>query len=106
MAACAATPGPANGAAAPSAAPAATATPPQPSCVDTVVAGPDRRATAAQLIVVCAPLGGAVGPSVDLVKKLQPGGVLLTGRSRAGVTAVAARTTALQQAVTGRAGLI
>jgi beta-N-acetylhexosaminidase len=106
MAACAATPGPATGVAAPSDAQAATSTPPKPSCVDTVLGGLDRRTTAAQLIIVGAPLGGAAGPSVELVKKLQPGGVLLTGRSRAGVTAVAARTTALQQAVTGRAGLI
>ena len=95
-----------GGAAAPRAAPAATSAPPKPSCVDTVLAGLDRRATAGQLIVVGAPLGGAVGPSVDLVKKLPVGGVLLTGRSRAGVAAVAARTAALQQAVTGRAGLI
>ena len=79
---------------------------PQPSCVDTVLAGLDRRATAGQLVVVGAPLGAAVGPSVDLVKRLPVGGVLLTGRSRSGVAAVAARTAALQQAVAGRVGLL
>ena len=78
----------------------------KPSCVDTVLAGLDRRATAGQLVVVGAPLGAAVGPSVDLVKRLPVGGVLLTGRSRSGVAAVAARTAALQQAVTGRVGLL
>ena len=104
MAACAAAPGPAAGSQAPSA--AAPSAAPKPSCVDTVLAGLDRRATAGQLIVVGAPLGVAVGPSVDLIKKLPVGGVLLTGRSRAGVAAVAARTSALQQAVTGRARLV
>ena len=100
MAACAAAPGPA------APAQAATSEPAKPSCVDTVLAGLDRRAVAGQLIVVGAPLSGAVGPGVDLIKKLPVGGVLLTGRSRAGVAAVAARTTALQQAVPGRARLI
>ena len=104
VAACAGTPGP--GAAAPDAAQAATSAPPKPSCVDTVLAGLDRRAMAGQLIVVGAPLGAAVGPTVDLIKKLPVGGVLLTGRSRSGVAATAARTSALQQAVSGRAGLI
>ena len=107
VAACAAAPGPVAGA--PAAAPAPAAGPtvaPQPSCVDTVLAGLDRRATAGRLVVVGAPLGAAVGPSVDLVKRLPVGGVLLTGRSRSGVAAVAARTAALQQAVAGRVGLL
>ena len=104
LAACAAAPGPA--AAVPSGTPVPVAEPPKPSCVDTVLAGLDRRATAGQLIVVGAPLAGAVGPSVDLVKRLPVGGVLLAGRSRSGVAAVAARTAALQQAVTGRVGLL
>jgi beta-N-acetylhexosaminidase len=102
MAACAAAPGP--GPAAP--APAPTSEPPQPSCVDTVLSGLDRRAAAGQLIVVGAPLGAPVGPSVDLLKRLPVGGVLLTGRSRDGVAAVAARSAALQQAVAGRVGLV
>ena len=92
VAACAAAPGPVAGgpaAPAPAAGPSAA---PQPSCVDTVLAGLDRRAVAGQLIVVGTPLGAAVGPSVDLVKRLPVGGVLLTGRSRSGVAAVAART--------------
>jgi beta-N-acetylhexosaminidase len=104
LAACAAAPGPVAGT--PSAAAAPSAEPPRPSCVDTVLAGLDRRAVAGQLIVVGAPLGAAVGPSVDLVKRLPVGGVLLTGRSRSGVAAVAARTGALQRAVTGRVGLL
>ena len=79
---------------------------PNPRALDTVLAGLDRRTTAGQLVVVGAPLGAAVGPSVDLVKRLPVGGVLLTGRSRSGVAAVAARTAALQQAVTGRVGLL
>ncbi|HEX3259104.1 MAG TPA: glycoside hydrolase family 3 N-terminal domain-containing protein [Pseudonocardia sp.] len=104
LAACAAAPGPVAGT--PAAAAAPSAEPPRPSCVDTVLAGLDRRAVAGQLIVVGAPLGAAVGPSVDLVKRLPVGGVLLTGRSRSGVAAVAARTGALQRAVTGRVGLL
>ena len=104
LAACAAAPGPVAGT--PAAAAAPSAEPPRPSCVDTVLAGLDRRAVAGQLIVVGAPLGAAVGPSVDLVKRLPVGGVLLTGRSRSGVAAVAARTAALQQGVTGRVGLL
>jgi len=104
LAACAAAPGPVAGT--PAAAAAPSAEPPRPSCVDTVLAGLDRRAVAGQLIVVGAPLGAAVGPSVDLVKRLPVGGVLLTGRSRSGVAAVAARTAALQRAVTGRVGLL
>lgn len=100
-AACAAAPTPA-----PSVAPPASAEPPRPSCVDTVLSGMDTRTLAGQLIVVGAPLGAGLGPAVDLVKRLQVGGVLLTGRSRAGVAALAARTSALQQAVTGRAGLV
>jgi len=106
VAACAAAPGPVAGgpaAPAPAAGPSAA---PQPSCVDTVLAGLDRRATAGQLVVVGAPLGAAVGAGVDLVKRLPVGGVLLTGRSRSGVAAVAARTAALQQAVAGRVGLL
>ena len=106
VAACAAAPGPAPAASAPTPAPAPSAEPQQPSCVDVVLDGLDTRARAGQLIVVGAPLGGAVGPSVDLVKRLPVGGVLLTGRSRSGVAAVAARTGALQRAVTGRVGLI
>ena len=105
VAACAGAPGP--GPAAPGATAAAPSEPAKPSCVDTVLAGLDRRAVAGQLIVVGAPLGAAVEPSVDLIKKVPVGGVLLTGRSRAGVAAVAARTSALQQqAVAGRVGLI
>jgi len=104
LAACAAAPGPVAGT--PAAAAAPSAEPPRPSCVDTVLAGLDRRAVAGQLIVVGTPLGAAVGPSVDLVKRLPVGGVLLTGRSRSGVAAVAARTAALQRAVTGRVGLL
>jgi len=104
LAACAAAPGPVAGT--PAAAAAPSAEPPRPSCVDTVLAALDRRAVAGQLIVVGAPLGAAVGPSVDLVKRLPVGGVLLTGRSRSGVAAVAARTGALQRAVTGRVGLL
>jgi len=104
LAACAAAPGPVAGT--PAAAAAPSAEPPRPSCVDTVLAALDRRAVAGQLIVVGAPLGAAVGPSVDLVKRLPVGGVLLTGRSRSGVAAVAARTAALQQGVTGRVGLL
>jgi len=104
LAACAAAPGPVAGT--PAAAAAPSAEPPRPSCVDTVLAALDRRAVAGQLIVVGAPLGAAVGPSVDLVKRLPVGGVLLTGRSRSGVAAVAARTAALQRAVTGRVGLL
>jgi beta-N-acetylhexosaminidase len=104
LAACAAAPGPVAGT--PAAAAAPSAEPPRPSCVDTVLAGLDRRAVAGQLIVVGAPLGAAIGPSVDLVKRLPVGGVLLTGRSRSGVAAVAARTGALQRAVTGRVGLL
>ena len=106
VAACAAAPGPVAGgpaAPAPAAEPSAA---PQPSCVDTVLAGLDRRATAGQLVVVGAPLGAAVGAGVDLVKRLPVGGVLLTGRSRTGVAAVAKRTAALQQAVAGRVGLL
>ena len=106
VAACAAAPGPVAGgpaAPAPAAEPSAA---PQPSCVDTVLAGLDRRATAGQLVVVGAPLGAAVGAGVDLVKRLPVGGVLLTGRSRSGVAAVAKRTAALQQAVAGRVGLL
>jgi beta-N-acetylhexosaminidase len=107
VAACAAAPGPAVGVPAATVPPEpSSAEPPKPSCVDTVLAGLDRRATAGQLIVVGAPLAGAVGPSVELVKRLPVGGVLLAGRSRSGVAAVAARTAALQKAVTGRAGLI
>jgi beta-N-acetylhexosaminidase len=104
LAACAAAPGPVAGA--PAAAPVPSVEPPKPSCVDTVLAALDQRAVAGQLVVVGAPLGGAVGPSVDLVKRLPVGGVLLTGRSRSGVAAVAARTAALQKAVTGRVGLL
>ena len=104
LAACAAAPGPVAGT--PAAAAAPSAEPPRPSCVDVVLDGLDTRARAGQLIVVGAPLGGAVGPSVDLVKRLPVGGVLLTGRSRSGVAAVAARTGALQRAVTGRVGLL
>ena len=104
LAACAAAPGPVAGT--PAAAAAPSAEPPRPSCVDTVLAGLDRRAVAGQLVVVGAPLGTAVGPSVDLVKRLPVGGVLLTGRSRSGVAAVAARSAALQRAVTGRVGLL
>ena len=107
VAACAAAPGPAAGATGSPVPPeSSSAEPPKPSCVDTVLAGLDRRATAGQLIVVGAPLAAAVGPSVDLVKRLPVGGVLLTGRSRSGVAAVAARTGALQRAVTGRVGLL
>jgi beta-N-acetylhexosaminidase len=108
IAACAATPGPSAGAptGVPTSAPTPTSEPPKPSCVDTVLAGLDRRAAAGQLIVVGSALGAAVGPGVDLVKRLPVGGVLLTGRSRAGVAAVAARTAALQKAVTGPARLI
>lgn len=83
-----------------------SAAPAPPSCVDTVLTTLDTRAAAGQLLVVGAPLGGAVSSSVDLVKRLPVGGVLLTGRSPAGVAAVAARTTALQKASTARAGLI
>jgi len=104
LAACAAAPGPVAGT--PAAAAAPSAEPPRPSCVDTVLAGLDRRAVAGQLVVVGAPLGTAVGPSVDLVTRLPVGGVLLTGRSRTGVAAVAKRTAALQQAVAGRVGLL
>jgi len=104
LAACAAAPGPVAGT--PAAAAAPSPEPPRPSCVDTVLAGLDRRAVAGQLVVVGAPLGTAVGPSVDLVKRLPVGGVLLTGRSRSGVAAVAARSAALQRAVTGRVGLL
>ena len=104
LAACAAAPGPVAGT--PAAAAAPSAEPPRPSCVDTVLAGLDRRAVAGQLIVVGAPLGPTAAPSVDLVKRLPVGGVLLTGRSRSGVAAVAARTGALQRAVTGRVGLL
>lgn len=85
---------------APSTAPAA------PSCADTVLTGLDRRGVAGQLLVVGTSLTEAVGPAVDLVRRLSPGGVLLTGRTRAGVAAVAARTAALQRATTGRAGLL
>lgn len=95
----------ATASAAPPAASTSTA-PPAPSCVDAVLGGLDRRATAAQLLVVGAPLTAAVAPSADLVRRLQVGGVLLTGRSRGGVGAVAARTAALRRAVTGRAGLL
>jgi len=105
VAACAAAPGPVAGAPAAAPAPGPTVAP-QPSCIDTVLAGLDRRATAGQLVVVGAPLGAAVGAGVDLVKRLPVGGVLLTGRSRSGVAAVAARTAALQQAVAGRVGLL
>ncbi len=83
-----------------------SAAPAPPSCVDTVLNTLDTRAAAGQLLVVGDPLGGAVPSSVDLVKRLPVGGVLLTGRSRAGVAAVATRTTALQKASTARAGLI
>jgi len=103
LAACAAAPGPVAGT---PAAAAPSPEPPRPSCVDTVLAGLDRRAVAGQLVVVGAPLGTAVGPSVDLVTRLPVGGVLLTGRSRSGVAAVAARSAALQRAVTGRVGLL
>jgi beta-N-acetylhexosaminidase len=107
VAACAAAPGPAAVAPGTPVPPESSgAEPSKPSCVDTVLAGLDRRAAAGQLIVVGAPLAAAVGPSVDLVKRLPVGGVLLAGRSRSGVAAVAARTAALQQAVTGRVGLI
>ena len=102
MAACAAAPGPAPAAAGP----APTSEPPKPSCVDTVLAGLDRRAAAGQLIVVGAPLGGA--------RRTQrgPGQAAAGGRRAAhrpqprGVAAVAARTAALQKAVTGPARLI
>ena len=105
LAACAAPPVPASAATdAPSLPPSAA--PPPPSCVDTLLNALDRRAMAGQLLVVGAPLGAAVGPSVDLVKRLPVGGVLLTGRSREGVAAVAARTKALQRASTARPGLL
>lgn len=83
-----------------------TATPTPPSCVDTVLATLDLRDAAGQLLVVGAPLDGNVQLSVDLIAKLPVGGVLLTGRSSAGVAAIAARTTALQKANRGSAGLI
>jgi beta-N-acetylhexosaminidase len=94
-----------------SSAPATTALPPSaapapPSCVDTVLSGLDVRGAAGQLLIVGAPLSGATAPSLDLVKRLPVGGVLLTGRSSAGVTAVAARNTALQKASSARAGLL
>ncbi|MBV9919981.1 MAG: glycoside hydrolase family 3 protein, partial [Pseudonocardia sp.] len=104
VAACAAVPVPSTRA--PTGAPMLTSEPPKPSCVDTVLAGLDHRATAGQLIVVGSASGAAVGPGVDLVKRLPVGGVLLTGRSRAGVAAVADRTAALQKAVNGPARLI
>jgi len=104
LVACAAAPGPVAGT--PAAAAVPSAEPPRPSCVDTVLAGLDQRAVAGQLIVVGAPLGAAAGPSIDLVKRLPVGGVLLTGRSRSGVAAVAARTAALQRTATGRVGLL
>jgi beta-N-acetylhexosaminidase len=83
-----------------------SAAPAPPSCVDTVLTSLDTRSAAGQLLVVGAPLGAAPQPSVDLIKRLPIGGVLLTGRSRAGVAAVAARTAALQKASGARAGLI
>ena len=99
------------GAATASSAPATTELPPSaapapPSCVDTVLGGLDVRSAAGQLLVVGAPLSGATAPSLDLVKRLPVGGVLLTGRSSAGVKAVAARNTALQKASSARAGLL
>ncbi len=99
------------GAATASSAPATTELPPSaapapPSCVDTVLSGLDVRSAAGQLLVVGAPLSGATAPSLDLVKRLPVGGVLLTGRSSAGVKAVAARNTALQKASSARAGLL
>jgi beta-N-acetylhexosaminidase len=102
----------ANGATGSPATPQVTATlppsaaPAPPSCVDTVLTALDTRAAAGQLLVVGAPVGGDAAPSVDLVKRLPVSGVLLTGRSHAGVAAVAARTTALQKASSARAGLV
>jgi beta-N-acetylhexosaminidase len=91
--------------------PATTALPPSaapapPSCVDTVLSGLDVRGAAGQLLIVGAPLSGATAPSLDLVKRLPVGGVLLTGRSSAGVTAVAARNTALQKVSSARTDLL
>jgi beta-N-acetylhexosaminidase len=71
-----------------------------------VLRGLDVRGAAGQLLIVGAPLSGAAAPGLDLVKRLPVGGVLLTGRSSAGVTAVAARNTALQKASSARAGLL
>ncbi len=109
LAACAAAPAPAVGvAAAPTSAPSLppSAAPAPPSCVDSVLNGLDRRATAGQLLVVGAPLGAPVATTVEAIKKLPVGGVLLTGRSSEGVTAIAARTKAFQRAGAGPAGLL
>ncbi|HEY0814435.1 MAG TPA: glycoside hydrolase family 3 N-terminal domain-containing protein [Pseudonocardia sp.] len=89
-----------------SATPSPSAAPPPPSCVDTLLTTLPLRQLAGQLLIVGSPLGAAVQPSLDLIKKLPVGGVLLTGRSRQGVAAVAARTAALQKANSAGAGLL
>jgi beta-N-acetylhexosaminidase len=67
----------------------------------------DLRARAAQLIVLGGPLREPVAAQAASVRELGVGGVLLTGRSSAGVDGVAARTAALQKAVpAGHPGLL
>ena len=83
-----------------------SATPTPPSCIDTTLASMGIRAASGQLLVVGSPLAVAVQPSLDLIKKLPVGGVQLTGRSQAGVAAIAARSAALQKANGAAAGLI
>ncbi len=101
-----------HGASTPSSADSATRTlppsaaPAPPSCVDTVLTTLNMRAMAAQLLVVGSPLDAAVQPSLDLIKKLPVGGVILTGRSRAGVAAIATRTAALKKVNGARPGLL
>lgn len=77
------------------------------SCAERVAGSLDARAQAAQLLVVGSPLGDPVTASTALLARTGAGGVLLTGRSRAGVAAVADRTGQLQHATPdARIGLL
>ncbi|OJY45942.1 MAG: hypothetical protein BGP03_31245 [Pseudonocardia sp. 73-21] len=75
--------------------------------MDEVVGHLDMRALAAQLLVVGSPLADPVDPTLAAVRRLGVGGVILTGRSAAGVRVVADRSAALQGSVpNGRPGLL
>ncbi len=77
---------------------ASSAAPP-PTCAQRTLARLDVRAQAGQLLVVGAPLAADPATQTARLRQLGVGGVLLTGRSAAGVTAVAARTAALRTAL-------
>ncbi len=70
------------------------------SCAEQIAGTLDARAKAGQLLVVGSALPDPIGAGLDLVHRIGPAGVLLAGRSRSGVDAVAQRTSRLQRAAT------